>query len=422
MLEHMPLSQEQIDEVFASFNDEDIYHDERKAPGNGNGHAPYGLSVWNAGEDTSPPSPRGWLLGNTFCRRFLSSLFGDGGVGKTAVRYAQAIALATGRNLTDEHVFQRARVLIVSLEDDASELRRRILAARLHFNIPAPEVDGWLFLAAPGAAGGKLMTTDRHGRAVHGQLSANLEGEIIAHSIDLVMLDPFVKSHGVEENLNSAIDDVAQILSDLAAKYDVAVDVPHHISKGAGDPGNANRGRGASSLVNACRLVSTLMPMSTEEAEAFDISEEDRRLYVRIDRAKVNITRAAGAAKWFRLVGVSLGNESTAYPAGDEVQTAEPWQPPETWAGLDSLLLNRILSAIDAGLGDGNFYTDGNRTIERSAWQVVQRHAPAKSEVQCREVIRTWVKNGVLVPFDYDSPTTRKGVKGLKVDPSKRPT
>ncbi len=86
------------------------------------------------------PPPRGWLLGNTFCRRFLSSLIRDGGVGKTAVRYAQALALATGRDLTGEHVFQRARVLIISLEDDADELRRRVLAARLHFNIPASDL------------------------------------------------------------------------------------------------------------------------------------------------------------------------------------------------------------------------------------------------------------------------------------------
>ena len=121
-------------------------------------------------------------------------------------------------------------------------------------------------------------------------------------------------------------------------------------------------------------------------------------------------------------IGVPLGNTTERYPAGDEVQTAEPWHPPETWANLDSPLLNRILSDIDAGLDDGNFYTDGNRTTNRSAWQVVQRHAPAKSEAQCREVIRTWIKNEVLIPFEYDSPTTRKEAKGLRLDPSKRPT
>ena len=395
----------------------------REASHGGNGHASSaGLNVWNAGNDTAAPPPRGWLLGNTFCRRFLSSLIGDGGVGKTAVRYAQALALATGRNLTGEHVFQRARVLIISLEDDADELRRRILAARLHFNIPASDLDGWLFLSSPGAAGGKLMTTDQKGRAVLGQLAIHLEAEIVANKIALALLDPFVKSHSVDENLNSLIDDVAQVLSDLAAKYDLAIDVPHHISKGVAEPGNANRGRGASSLVNACRLVSTLTPMSPEEAETFGIPEEDRRLYVRVDRAKVNIARAAGGAKWFRLVGVPLGNATDLYTAGDEVQTAEPWKPPETWADIDNPMANLILGKIGLGLGDGNFYTDAARASEREAWRVVQAHVPSKSEKQAREVVKTWVRNGVLVSFLYDNPITRKSVRGLKVDDEKRPS
>src|SRR5215216_3147130 len=77
-----------------------------------------GLGEWDAGDDTGLPPPRGWLLGNIFCRGFLSSLLGDGAVGKTALRYAQYLSLATGRALTGEHVFQRCRVLIVSLEDD----------------------------------------------------------------------------------------------------------------------------------------------------------------------------------------------------------------------------------------------------------------------------------------------------------------
>ena len=30
-----------------------------------------GLNEWDAGDDTDPPPPREWLLGNAFCRRFL---------------------------------------------------------------------------------------------------------------------------------------------------------------------------------------------------------------------------------------------------------------------------------------------------------------------------------------------------------------
>jgi hypothetical protein len=80
-----------------------------------------------------------------------------------------------------------------------------------------------------------------------------------------------VKTHSVEENNNSAIDDVVQSLTDLAVKFNVAVDVPHHTSKGPPDPGNAHRGRGASSLIDAARLTYTLARMSEQEAQNFNI-------------------------------------------------------------------------------------------------------------------------------------------------------
>ncbi len=69
------------------------------------------LGEWDAGDEWDgdgefrPIPPRGWLLGNIFCRGFVSSLLGDGGAGKTALRYAQYLSLATGRSLTGEHVF-----------------------------------------------------------------------------------------------------------------------------------------------------------------------------------------------------------------------------------------------------------------------------------------------------------------------------
>jgi hypothetical protein len=260
------------------------------------------LLGWDAGDDDQIPPPRGWLLGNSFCRGFASSLLGDGGVGKTALRYAQMLSLATGRSLTGEHVFQRCRVLIVSLEDGRDELRRRLRAARLHHKVELRDIKGWLFMDALGKADGKLMTLDPHGRPVSGALAARLARTIVARKIDIVMLDPFIKSHGVAENDNSGIDEVAQILTDLSIKFDIAVDVPHHMAKGPADPGNANRGRGASSLKDALRLVRTATVMSPEEAKAFGLSEGERRRLVRIDDAKLNIAPMT-EAKWFRLVG-----------------------------------------------------------------------------------------------------------------------
>ena len=315
------------------------------------------------------------MLGNIFCREFASSLLGDGGVGKTAVRVAQLMSLACGRPLTGEYVFTRCRVLIVSLEDSTDELRRRVKAARIHHKVTREELRGWLFLACPGSDAGKLMVMDDHGKLALGALAAKLEEVVVRRKIDLICLDPFVKTHAVGENTNDAIDKVIEVLTDLAHKHNIAVDAPHHVSKGQAEPGNAQKGRGASAFVDAgrlvytlarCprtfvdagRLVYTLAPMSAEEAKAFGIPEAERRCYVRMDKGKVNITPPAAHAKWFKLVGVPLGNGTELYPHGDNVQTVEPWTPPDTWADLDADLQNRILDEIDVGLPNGNRYSD----------------------------------------------------------------
>jgi hypothetical protein len=121
----------------------------------------------------------------------------------------------------------------------------------------------------------------------------------------------------------------------LAIRFNVAIDAPHHVSKGTVDPGNANRGRGASAFKDAARLVYTLSGITQDEAKELGIDETDRWRYVRVDSAKVNIAPAATTAEWFRLIGVPLGNASLTYPSGDEVQTVEPWTPVDPMTLVD---------------------------------------------------------------------------------------
>jgi hypothetical protein len=129
----------------------------------------------------------------------------------------------------------------------------------------------------------------------------------------------------------------------------------------------------------------------------------------------------AVAARWFRLVSVRLDNATQEYPEGDEVQAIERWQPPKVWADISAEALNAILDAIAAGLPDGRRYSSHNRAEGREAWQVVQRHCAGKPEAQCREMIRQWIKAGVLIEKDYDDPVARKERKGLFLNPEKRP-
>ena len=380
------------------------------------------LLGWDAGEDDTIPPPRGWLLGTSFCRGFASSLLGDGGVGKTAVRYAQMLSLATKRALTGEWVFERCRVLILSLEDGPDELRRRLRAARLHHSIGQDELKGWLFMDALGRKDGKLMILDQYGRPMLGILAARLERTIVERQIDIVMLDPFIKTHGLAENDNNNIDAVAQILTDLAIKYNIAVDVPHHMAKGPADPGNANKGRGASALKDALRLVRTATAMTPEEAKALGLDEAARRRLIRIDDAKLNIAPAS-EARWLRLISVDLGNATPLYPNGDNVQTVEPWTPPSLFADISVPVINQILDEIDAGPSEGDRYSDARNVADpRAAWSVVARHCPGKGKGPASRVIKTWKDSGLLVEKNYHNPRTRKDVSGLWVDNLKRPT
>ena len=145
------------------------------------------LSIWDAGEDDYEIPPRAWLLANVFCRKFLSTVLADGGIGKTALRIAQLISLAIGRALTGEHVFVRCRVLIVSLEDDKDELRRRVYAVLKHHDISPAEVKGWLFLAAPK---GLRLAEMVDGAPAVGPLLTWLDDAIVDLGCDVVSLDP----------------------------------------------------------------------------------------------------------------------------------------------------------------------------------------------------------------------------------------
>ena len=380
---------------------------------------PADLGIWDASDDTGQIEPRGWLLGNVFCRRTISALIAEGAAGKTALRTAQILSLATGRNLTGDYVFRRCRVLFILLEDDELELKRRIRAACILHGIEQSELKGWLFLSAPGRRGGKLMQLEQ-GRPEVGQMAGLIEEAVKERDIDLVVMDPFIKSHALEENRNDEIDEVMALMADIAAKHNIAIDTVHHVAKGLSDPGNANRGRGASAMKDAARLVYTLTTMSSEEASQFDVSEADRRFYIRMDPGKVNLA-PSGKVRWFKLIGVPIGNGTDDYPSGDEVQTVVQWNPPDAWDGLTSSLLNRVLDDIQAGLENGSRYSSASAAGDRAAWKVVQLHAPDKSEKQAKRIIKEWEGTGLLFSSEYRDPISRKERKGLYVDSTKRP-
>jgi hypothetical protein len=373
---------------------------------------------------------RRWLLGTTFCRGYVSGVIAAGDSGKTAGRIAQGLSVASGRPLSGEHVFERVPVLYVTLEDDALELQRRVRAALIHHQLAWEDVREWFHILTPSHSSLRLGSLDAYRQFKPGFLRGQLAQQIEYFKAGLVIVDPLIKAHQVPENSNELMDLIVGQLAGLAQEYDCDMDFCHHVHKGS-EAGNQEASRGASAITNAARLVQMLTRMSTEEAETYKIPQAGRRYHVRVDAGKANIARAPEEALWLRLVSVALGNyEPPLYPHGDHVQAAEAWTPPEV-ERFTSTIANRILNVIDAGVLDDTGVPSGQRychgpaanraDAKKQAWRVVKDHAPMLSDANAKAMIKTWVKNGVLVEVDYDDAKERKSRRGLSVNAAKRP-
>jgi hypothetical protein len=339
------------------------------------------------------------------CRQFVSSLYGDGAVGKTANRIACALALATGRGdiLNGLHVFQRCKVLYLCFEDGEVELKRRICAAMKHHEIFNDDIKGYLFVRAITDHELKLVTSDNHGKTTLGPLIEALDAEIARLEIDATFLDPLIKTHGCEENNNTAMDLVSEILTDLAVRHNMALDIPHHVRKGPPDPGNADAGRGASAIKDGGRLIYTQTPMSPEEAELYSVSEEERLSLVRVDQGKVNIVRRTGKPQWFRIVSVNLGNTgiSSLYRNGDDVQTIEAWNAPNP-QDLQKTQIVDIFTKIRKGPCEGERYSPEASSNDWAG--TVIKTVADKSERAAALILKTWIDRDVLLKDKYPSP------------------
>ena len=285
------------------------------------------LECFDVGDEDFNLPPRQWLLGTAFCRTYLSGLVSAGAAGKTTFRILQALSLATGRPLSGEYVHVRCRVMIVCLEDDLTELRRRVAAALRHYQIDPKEVNGWLLLTTP--RGLKIAELNGKGGVEDGKLLGAIGRAVDKLKLDVVCVDPAIKAHSLDENSNPQMDAFATRLTHLAQTKNIAIDLLYHEKKSVGaEAGDANRGRGASSVKDAARLMYTLTGMDKEAAKLLGVNEDDRKNFIRIDSAKVNIAPPNSSTRWFKLIGVHLGNSTAEYPHGDVVQTCTVWEPP----------------------------------------------------------------------------------------------
>ncbi len=372
--------------------------------------------------DPAAIPPREWLYGTRLVRRFVSVLAAPGGAGKSAVALGQAVALATGRPILGETVHHAAPAWVMDLEDPPDEMDRRLAAClRLH-GLADDAVRGRLYLHS-GRQRRVTIATLADGMTIAFPDRDAVAEAASARGIGLIVVDPFVKSHALDENSNPHMDAAATAWAEIAERAGAAVLLVHHVRKLSGGTVDVEAARGAKALTDAARSAAVLTSMTAEDALRLGVAPAERRRLVRLDDAKSNMAPLAEQARWFRLVGIRLGNGTATYPAGDSVAAAAPWQPPNPFADLSPADANRALDAIAAGPGEGLLYTAHRRGAEVSdRWAGRVLEGFGLDEATAARVLAAWLRSGVLEETEYRHPQQRRSRRGLKVNDAKRPT
>ena len=155
---------------------------------------------------------REWLYGRHYIRKYLSTTIAPGGVGKSALLTVEILAMVTRRNLLGELPASPLRLWYLNLEDPPDELQRRFAAACLHHSISPEEIGGRLFVNSGRETEIVIARDDRGGDLkIAVPLIEALREEIRSKQVDVLVIDPFVASHGVPENDNGKINAVCRL-------------------------------------------------------------------------------------------------------------------------------------------------------------------------------------------------------------------
>lgn len=321
-----------------------------------------------ANDNAPPPSPitatafkwidpktlprREFAYGSHFIRKYVSVTVSPGGLGKTSSSIAEALAMVSGRALLGTKPPKRLRTWIFNAEDPRDEMERRIMAACIHYKLKPADLEGHLFLDSGREQELVVAIEDKKaGVRIQQPIVEAVVEQIERNGIDVMIVDPFVSTHGVNENDNGAIDKVAKLWAQIADYTNCSIDIVHHLRKVADREATVEDARGAVSLIGAARSVRVLNRMSEEQAGEAGIDKADRFGYFYTTYGKSNLTPLSHKAEWRHLVSTPLGNGTGLAQPQDFAPVVTEWQWPsaEEMAGdLTEDQRASILAAVSA--------------------------------------------------------------------------
>ncbi len=344
--------------------------------------------VWR---DPATIPTRQWLYGRHLIRRFLSCTVAAGGVGKSSLLLADAVAMASMIETSGHKPHKPLRVWYFNGEDPREEIERRIAAICLHHGIEADDIGGGLFVDSGRDTEIIIARQEKAGSSICAPVVDAMIAAITANRIDVVIVDPFVSSHRVSENDNGAIDAVAKTWARIADRTGCAIELVHHVRKTGGAEITAEDGRGASALIAAARSVRVLNPMTDDEAARAGVDK--RRAFFRVDNGKANLAPPPDASEWFKLESVSLGNGAGG--ADDKIGVVIPWKWPNAMDGLSIADLRAVQEKIAGGEWAENSQST-NWAGYAVAGVIGVDAADKAGRARIKSLLSTWIKNGVL--------------------------
>lgn len=345
---------------------------------------------------------RPWVWGRWLLLGTVSAIVAPGGVGKSSFVASMLLSLASGRQeILGKTVWAGPkRVWYWNLEDGLDELEMQLVAAAMFHRVGQDACADRIFLdSGPEGAELRIAIEDRDGYRIAVPVVEALIAELVARKIDVLVVDPFVSSHGVSENDNSAIDAVVKTWASVAKRAGCSVVLVHHSKKLGNEKVTAESSRGASALVSAARVTLVLNRMDKDEAQRFGIAEDkERRRLFTVQDDKANRAPAEDA-QWFRLASQNVdnatGDDDPFGAEGDSVGVVTRWSPPDAFEGITLDHLRRVQEVVLKG--EYKAHHSAADWVGHAVATALGMDANDKTDrARIIRLLGTWEANGVL--------------------------
>jgi RecA-family ATPase len=363
---------------------------------------------------------REFAFGKHYIRKYVSVTVAPGGLGKTSNSVVEALSMASGRDLTGDKPPKRLKVWLFNAEDPRDEMDRRIMAACLHYGLSPADIEGHLFLDTGREQELIVMHEDRKaGVTVNVPIVEAVAEQIRRNKVDVLIVDPFVSTHRVNENDNGAIDKVAKLWAQIADDTNCAIDVVHHLRKLADREATVEDARGAISLIGAARSVRVLNRMSVEDANAAGIDVKDRYSYFHIHYGKQNLTRMDTTQHWRKMVSVGLGNGGKGLLAKTQQDTAgvvTAWKWPTTEEIVSDLTAEQIDNIKSVLRGQAYKAAPQGKPWagEAIAYVLGEDAADKATRKRVGSLLKALMKEGILEQVEDRDPVSRSAMKVVR--------